>query len=90
MCNWGTTRIVNVKINAGRSSSGHTQWKDKPIDLCISDIVEALQKSGIDMLGSCCGHGQRPGEIVLADGRTLIVLVPEKYVKVGDDQCAKT
>ncbi|MCK4760213.1 MAG: hypothetical protein KAT69_09185 [Candidatus Aminicenantes bacterium] len=41
------------------------------IDKCIAPIVEALQKGGIDMRGSCCGHGKGPGRIDLQDGRTI-------------------
>lgn len=43
------------------------------IDRCIAPIVEALDRAGIFMLGSCCGHGNGPGEITLADGRRLFV-----------------
>jgi len=43
------------------------------IDHCIAPIVKALQKGGIDMRASCCGHGKRRGRIELQDGRTLII-----------------
>lgn len=43
------------------------------IDRCIAPIVAALDAAGVYMLGSCCGHGNGPGEITLADGRRLFV-----------------
>lgn len=50
---------------------------DFGIDACIASLVKAIQEGGIDMLGSCCGHGKREGHIWLADGRGLLVLSPE-------------
>ena len=41
------------------------------IDRCIAPIVIALNDAGIIMSVSCCGHGKKPGYIVLADGRIL-------------------
>jgi hypothetical protein len=43
------------------------------IDSCIAPIVAAFQQAGINMRGSCCGHGKAPGHITLADGRELII-----------------
>ena len=43
------------------------------IDRCIASIVSALNHNGIRTVASCCGHGKRPGNIALADGRELIV-----------------
>ena len=71
MCEWGTDKTVRVKIPADLSHTGEAYWKDVGIDACISDIVEALQVGGIDMRSSCCGHGKRPAEITLQDGRRL-------------------
>jgi hypothetical protein len=45
-----------------------------PIDACIAPIVKALQGGGIDMEWSCCGHGKKPGEIKLTDGRILKIM----------------
>ncbi len=44
------------------------------IDGCIAPIVKALQRGGIDMRASCCGHGKGRGSIHLQDGRTLLIL----------------
>ena len=47
--------------------------KAQRIDHCIHDLVAALNAAGIVTEASCCGHGLMKGNIVLADGRTLIV-----------------
>lgn len=65
---------VRVKIPADLSAEGVAISKWKLIDACIADIVSALQTAGIDMRGSCCGHGKTLGDIQLQDGRVLIPL----------------
>ena len=79
MCKWGTTIPVRVKIAAHLSSTGQDKWKDEPIDACIAPLVKALQEGGIDMLGSCCGHGKDIGEIRLRDGRTLLIVDGKRW-----------
>jgi len=54
------------------------EWTICAIDPCIANIVRALQRAGIDMRSSCCGHGQGPGEIALADGRILAIMPAPK------------
>lgn len=73
MCDHGDTVAVRVKVVAALSHSGRDEWKVKPVDRCLAPIVGALQAGGVDMLGSCCGHGQYDGEVLLADGRVLSV-----------------
>lgn len=77
MCNWGTDKIVRVWVDASLSHTGEAYWRDFGIDACIADIVEALQAAGINMFSSCCGHGKADGEILLADGRILVIKHPE-------------
>ena len=43
------------------------------VDACIAPIVRALNCAGIYTKASCCGHGQRPGNIALMDGRELVI-----------------
>jgi len=74
MCKWGTDKQVLVKIPTDLSSTGAVEWKYKKIDFCIADIVQALQRAGIDMRGSCCGHGKTYGHIHCQDGRILLLL----------------
>lgn len=77
MCKWGTDTQVRVKVAAHLSSTGEEKWRDFGIDSCIAPIVKALQEGGIDMLGSCCGHGKTTGWIDLADGRRLEIHQPD-------------
>jgi hypothetical protein len=74
MCN--ECELVKVKVPADLSHTGKTFWKQAQIDRCIAPIVKALQEGGIDMRGSCCGHGRQCGEIELQDGRMLLILTP--------------
>jgi hypothetical protein len=76
MCVWGTDVPVWVKMPAQLSHTGKERWKRVDIDACIADLVWALQLGGIITAASCCGHNKAPGEIVLVDGRRLIVEVP--------------
>lgn len=71
MCN--ETVPVRVFIPKDLSSAGYLISKIKPIDKCIASIVKALDKGLIIMRGSCCGHGKKPGEIILQDGRKLTI-----------------
>jgi hypothetical protein len=47
------------------------------IDLCVADIVAALNAANVTTGMSCCGHGEQHGVISLDDGRWLIVVQPE-------------
>lgn len=76
-----SSEIVAVKVPADLSFTGEERWKDAAIDGCIASLVKALQRGGIDMRASCCGHGRAPGDIQLADGRTLLILSPEQYAE---------
>lgn len=76
MCAYGNYTTVAVTVDASLSHEGVTLVKNKPIDECIAPIVAALERAGIHMYGSCCGHGKSDGEILLTDGRVLIVREP--------------
>jgi len=45
----------------------------RDIDSCIRPLVAALNTSNLPTISSCCGHGNRPGVIMLQDGRELII-----------------
>lgn len=53
----------------------------RDIDLCIADLVAALNAANIETVASCCGHGKMAGNILLSDGRVLDV----RYKKETDD-----
>lgn len=71
MCD--STTLVSVKIPTDLSCTGQEKWREAMIDSCIAELVLALQEGGIDMRGSCCGHGRHLGSIALQDGRELII-----------------
>jgi len=74
--------IQQIEIPADLSHTGRAYWKVAAIDRCIAPIVEALQLRGIDIRGSCCGHGKMDGDIHLQDGRILIIKQDgNKYLK---------
>ena len=73
MCTHGIT-TPQVKLAQPRSD-GRTH---APVDPCIAPLVQALNDAGIQTVASCCGHGHRPGSIILEDGRELIVTTYEQ------------
>lgn len=81
MCKMGTTKRVYVKIPEDLSCTGFTKFQHEDIDECIANIVNALQVSGVDMRGCCCGHGKGIGDIQLQDGRSLLIVDSQKYFK---------
>jgi len=48
--------------------------KTAKVDACIAPLIQALNDAGIETVASCCGHGQRPGNIALAGGRELFIV----------------
>ena len=43
------------------------------IDADIALLVRVLNDAGVRTVASCSGHGHRPANIALADGRELII-----------------
>ncbi len=70
---------VRVRIPADLSSTGRVKWRICLIDACIAPLVTALQKAGVRMRGSCCGHHLEDGHIDLQDGRVLVVRPAAHY-----------
>src|SRR5690606_39841374 len=66
---WAVTDRESQMVVIERDASGKpTVWCDPE----IADLVRALNAGGIRTVASCSGHGHRPGNIALADGRELI------------------
>ena len=84
MCEPGETCYVLVNVPADHSADGTSKVKYVLIDKCIAPLVEALQRGGINMKASCCGHGKGAGMIRLQDGRVLVIMDYEKF-----DKCKK-
>lgn len=45
----------------------------RDIDLCIADIVAALNAANIVTVASCCGHEDQDGSILMEDGREITI-----------------
>lgn len=43
------------------------------VDIEIAPIVAALNAAGVETVASCSGHGVRPANIALRDGREIII-----------------
>jgi len=80
-CPCRETIPVMVYLAPDLSCTGEARWREFGIDKCIAPLVKALQEAGVNMRGSCCGHGKGPGEITLADHSILTIPNP-----VGDDK----
>lgn len=68
MCKWNT--CIDVKLCKPRPVSKRIIVK---VDSCIANIVQALNDSNIETIGSCCGHRKDDGSILLADGREILI-----------------
>ena len=69
MCLWGIKATL-VKLQKPRKLDGGMFVS---VDPCISSLVQVLNDSGFKTLASCCGHGHRPGSIVLDDNREFFI-----------------
>lgn len=61
MCSHGATVVVEI------------DGMPRDVDSCIAPLVRALNDAGMTTVASCCGHGRRPGNIALADGRECVL-----------------
>lgn len=84
MCDWGDTVALRVPIPASHSCTGEVRWAVKPVDQCLSQIVQELNSAGLYTCGACCGHGETQGEIFLHDGTRLAVTPAAGGQKTGD------
>lgn len=73
MCKHGDDVPMVVWIPTHLSHTGEGRFKQVGIDRCIAPIIAGLNAAGVITTGSCCGHEKAPGEIMLLDGRTLVV-----------------
>ena len=69
MCDDHSGVLVEIPSASFRGEHG----RKRGIDACIAPLVDALNKAGVDTFASCCGHGERPGNIVLRDGREILI-----------------
>lgn len=57
----------------GKSVQVSIAGRVRDIDACIAPLVVALNAIGYTTVASCCGHGLRPGNVSLKDGREIVV-----------------
>lgn len=77
---WLQIQPARLRIEKGSQSHQHAgvclieaDGKLREVDAEIASIVNALNICGVTTIASCSGHGNRPGNIMLADGRELII-----------------
>ena len=68
MCKW---ELEDVRVNLSHLTSRGYTWAG--VDPCIAPLVQILNDGGIQTIASCCGHGNRPGNIILENGKELII-----------------
>ena len=73
MCKWGNTVLVPVLVPAKLSHTGKDSAKLANIDKCIAPLVRALNAAGLITVASCCGHGHKPGSIILQDDSEILL-----------------
>ena len=77
MCKWDGGDYTNTTI---------VFLSDRPrnIDKCLVPLIKALNHAGMTTVASCCGHGKRPGSVILADGRELLICPDSKTARKMD------
>ena len=73
MCEWGQTQPLWVKAHPDWERHIQNGRKLIGVDSCLASLISALNEAGIHTEACCCGHGKRPGNIILSDGRELII-----------------
>lgn len=68
MCNHSPNRA------SAETHAGQRNGRPFGCDPCIQPLITALNDGGIPTVASCCGHGQRPGRVLLDDGRELFIV----------------
>ena len=53
MCEWGNDTFVRVI----KPSEPHGRTGIK-VDACLAQLIEILNRYGIETMASCCGHGK--------------------------------
>ena len=71
-CDW-----VGSKKTYANQMTMPLNGRVRSIDFCIGHIVAALNAGGVKTYSCCCGHKHSAGQIVLADGRVLVICEDE-------------
>lgn len=73
MCDHPNREAAMVVISEGVPDETGKKRGGVWCDPCLEPLVRALNDGGIRTVASCCGHGRRPGKIMLDDGRELFI-----------------
>lgn len=68
--------LVRSKLEGANGQAVKPVWidgKHVEVDAEIAALVAALNSCGFGTVASCSGHGHRPANIALADGREIII-----------------
>lgn len=63
--------------------------RDRGIDPCVAPIVQALYDAGLKPVASCCGHGVKPAEVRLEDGRDVLIVSWDESDRICGEARAK-
>ena len=89
MCEQGDTVVLNLWIPGRLDHTGKGRMKPCDIDRCLANLVEALNTGGILTEACCCGHGKRPGNIILGNGQVIEIHETEeawRAAKLDDEE----
>lgn len=81
----GTTPEVKMKHLVSVTPDGEPSYKDVVIDACIAPVIKVLWESGVNTLGSCCGHNKNNPSIVLGECEERYSEI-RKFIKEVDDR----
>lgn len=81
MCDDHSGVLVEIPTASKRGPDGRM----RAIDACLAPLVKVLNEAGIATVACCCGHGKRPGNIALKDGRELIIARNYDEARLIDD-----
>jgi hypothetical protein len=75
MCDHGTTTVVNTPDWLWDARA--VPERGICIDSCIANRILEAWAAGVRTLGSCCGHGDGPPNVVLVEGYSQVDLARE-------------
>lgn len=76
----GEKEPIDMKIN--QCGNNKCNEINAGIDKCLIPLITALNAAGLKTVASCCGHGNRPGNIALADGREIMIIQDYKTARM--------
>lgn len=66
-------KMWNTRQAKNRCGNDKCNEINSGIDECIKPLIKALNDCGMETVASCCGHGNRHGNVMLRDGREILI-----------------